>query len=82
MTLDDPSSTDGRWELSRDNLRRLQELMGDDYNAVEMEDYLSYISPEDAKEEVDLFEEKLKSGKQSREQLLGGFKSHLGYLAA
>ena len=73
---------DNRVQLSLENNKRLESLMGDSYDSMEMEDYLSYISPEQAKEEIDVFEEKLGKGHFSKEELENKFKKHLEYLAA
>jgi hypothetical protein len=55
--------------------------MGEAYNDEEMRDYLSYISPEEAKTAVDLLEEKANGG-QVDEELLRKFKGHLEFLCA
>lgn len=77
----DPEDTE-KLELGSQNLRRLESLMGPDFNEMEMSDYLSYISPEKAGKEIDEFESKLNNLKISREDLIEKFKAHLGYLAA
>jgi hypothetical protein len=75
-------SPDNSWEIRNENLARLKEIMGDAYSSIEMEDYLSYVSPEDAKIEIDGLEERLKKGKQDPSQILEGFKAHLSYMYA
>lgn len=70
------------WETRNENLSRLEGLMGQNYNPMEMEDYLSYVSPEDAKMEIDGLEERLKKGRQDSSQILEEFKAHLSYVYA
>lgn len=80
MSIDAPKD---RLELHNENLNRLKVLMGDDYNAMEMEDHLSYFDPEYCKKEIDTFEYKLlKTRNIPRSDLIEKFKAHLGYLVA
>jgi hypothetical protein len=70
----------GMLDLDSENLRRLSELMrGADELA--MEDLLSFLSPEQAKAEIDILENKLRNLKTSRENVIETFKKHLEYLA-
>jgi benzoyl-CoA reductase/2-hydroxyglutaryl-CoA dehydratase subunit BcrC/BadD/HgdB len=82
MTFENPTETDPRLLLDRENKKRLQELMGDKYEPIEMDDYLSYVSPEDAQKEIDGFEQRLKKGRQDPEQIMEEFKKHLSYVYA
>ncbi len=69
-------------DLSSQNSKRLEAIMGTDYDGMEMQDYLSYIRPEDAQKEIDGLEERLKKGRQDRGQILETFKAHLSYVYA
>lgn len=82
MTFEHPVEANDRLSLDRKNKKHLQELMGDKYNPMEMEDYLSYVSPEDAKDEIEGLEHRLKKGRQSPEQIMEEFKKHLSYVYA
>jgi len=69
-------------DLSSENRKRLESLMGENYNPMEVDDYMSYINPEDAKKEIDGLEERLEKGRQDREQILEDFKRHISYVYA
>ena len=83
MTLDGAPKreTIDTTELHQRNLERLSSLMGDAYNGMEMQDYLSYLPPAQVSTELDMLEVKLVNGKGS-EDLMRNFKAHLAYLAA
>lgn len=82
MSFENQTETDPRFLLDAENKKRLQELMGDKYEAMEMDDYLSYVSPEDAQKEIDGFEQRLKKRRQDPEQIMEEFKKHLSYMYA
>jgi len=80
--VEKPTQTDPRLELARVNSERLEILMGESYNPMEMNDYLSYVSPENAEKEIDVLEEKLRRQRQPKEVILKSFKEHLSYVYA
>lgn len=69
-------------EVADDNLNRLKFLLGEDFDGMEMEDYLAYIDPNKASEMIDRFASKLEAGKQDRATLINNFKGYLGFEAA
>ena len=64
------------------DMKKLETLMGNDWNEMEMRDYFSYVPPGKIRAEIDLFEQKLKRPNQSRKDIIEGFKKHLSYLYA
>lgn len=66
-------------ELNTENIERLQALMGEYYDSLEMSDYSSYFHPDEMKNELDLLEKK--KGMFDEKELIKKFKEHLSYLA-
>ncbi len=83
MSLDTPpNNVENEMAIDRGNRKKLEELMGDEHDSVEMEDYLSYLKPAEAREIIAVFEGKLTKGTYPKDELIQKFKNHLDYLAA
>lgn len=81
MGFESSNGKDRSLELQRENLNRLKALMGDEYDEIEMQDYLSYLRPEVAKIEIDDLEQRLAGNSAFSYDILKGFREHLRELA-
>ena len=79
-TSSSPVESDPQLILDKENKRTLKSLFGEDtYDPMEMDDYLSYVSPEDMQSEVEGLKERLDKGRQSKEQIIEEFKKYISY---
>ena len=81
MGYEQEQGVDKRMELHTTNLKRLEEIMGSGYDAMEMEDYASYFDPERMAQEIDFLEGKIQKHSYDKGPVIEKFKEHLGYMA-
>lgn len=75
---------DYQTQVDGENRRRIVDLLGEEYDAVEVQDYIGYFAPERLKQELDILEKKItvpNTHPNVAKDIRKMFKEHLRYLS-